>query len=85
MLTDVVLPDGMTGPTVADFAETRRPGIAIVYTSGYALDGLNQPLLARDARFIPKPYSLEALAAAIRSGLDCAHAEPMRSTGAAKE
>jgi signal transduction histidine kinase/HAMP domain-containing protein len=67
LLTDVLLPGGMTGEDVAAHARKVQPGIAILYTSGYPRDRLkDEMLLTSDARLIGKPYRKEALAAVLR-------------------
>ena len=36
LLTDMVMPGGMTGAALAAAARARRPGLAVVVASGYA-------------------------------------------------
>ena len=40
MFSDVVLPNGMSGPDIARAARSRWPGLKVVFTSGYAQDAL---------------------------------------------
>jgi PAS domain S-box-containing protein len=71
LFTDVVMPGGMTGFALAEAALVRRPGLRILFTSGYAEEALRQRgQLTPGARFLSKPYPRAALAAAIRELLD---------------
>jgi PAS domain S-box-containing protein len=63
MFTDVVLPNGMSGPDIAALAQSSRPGLKVVFTSGYTQDAL-----ADDAgeghpiELLQKPYRKTELA-----------------------
>jgi PAS domain S-box-containing protein len=68
VLTDVVMPR-MRGPDLVERIVEQRPGIAVVFLSGYAdeatlSDGMNGFML------VEKPYSADALLHSIRSTLD---------------
>ena len=81
LFTDVMLPGGMTGVDIADYARARQPGIAVLYTSGHPRDRLNDSLtLGSDVRLLGKPYRVETLAAALRTLLDARQSSPTRST-----
>ena len=69
LLTDVVMPD-MNGPQLADALLAVRPGIKVLCLSGYSDSGAIRHAGA-EARFsfLPKPFSREALAGAIRDVL----------------
>ncbi len=64
MLTDLIMPGGLTGVDLAHAAVKLRPGLPIILTSGYtgealaSADGAPWPLLR-------KPYTTEALAQAL--------------------
>jgi CheY-like chemotaxis protein len=61
MLTDVVLP-GISGPALADRLKVLRPGLKIVYTSGYTDDAvIRQGKLERGTAFVQKPASSSTL------------------------
>ena len=68
LLTDVVMP-GMRGHEVADRIAEARPGIRVVYMSGYA----DEPMLGRaaDGRsfFLEKPFSSAELTRKLREAL----------------
>ncbi|MBK7974574.1 MAG: response regulator [Deltaproteobacteria bacterium] len=70
LVTDVVMP-GLDGRRLAAEIERRRPGIQVLYTSGYTDDVLGSfGVLEPGTNFLPKPYRLEALASRVRTVLD---------------
>ncbi|MBN9334728.1 PAS-domain containing protein [Devosia sp.] len=70
VFTDLILPQGMTGLDVADYAEAIRPGLPVLFTSGYARDGADRRVvLPPEASLIEKPYAMDALARALRASL----------------
>ncbi|WNO53894.1 PAS domain-containing protein [Stakelama saccharophila] len=70
LLTDVVMP-GMTGRELADRAIAMVPGLKLLYASGYTRDAIQQTGgLSATAAVLPKPFGVEALAAAVRDALD---------------
>ena len=70
LLTDVVMP-GMSGPELAGQISALRPGIKLIFTSGYTDDAIaRQGVLDPDVSFIQKPYRPKALARKIREVLD---------------
>jgi signal transduction histidine kinase len=71
VLTDVVMPGVMTGKEVAEHALAKRPGIKVLFTSGYAdASVMRNGLVKAGARFLSKPYRGGQLAATIRALLD---------------
>ena len=60
LFVDAVMPGRLQSPELARLARERHPGIAVLFTSGYADAG-------REAGFelIPKPYTREGLAEAV--------------------
>jgi CheY-like chemotaxis protein len=70
LLTDVVMPD-LNGPELAAQIVSSRPGIKLIFTSGYASEILAQRGTLNPAvAFIQKPYRPKALARKIREVLD---------------
>ncbi len=70
LLTDVVMP-AMSGPELATLVESLRPGIRVIFTSGYTDDAIaRQGVLDPTIAFIQKPYRPKALARKIREVLD---------------
>ena len=73
LLTDLVMPGGMSGHELAQQMLSRQPGLKVVYTSGYSNDLVNHRLHLEPGRnFLPKPYPAEELAATVRRCLDSA-------------
>jgi signal transduction histidine kinase/CheY-like chemotaxis protein len=70
LFTDVVMPD-MNGKKLADEALRRRPHLKVIYTTGYTANAVvHGGVLDSGINFISKPFTLEQLAAKIRTVLD---------------
>ena len=70
LLTDVVMP-GMNGRQLAEVMRTRRPGIKVLFMSGYTQDALStQGILEPGVALIHKPLRAGTLARQIRQVLD---------------
>jgi CheY-like chemotaxis protein len=70
VFTDVVMP-GMNGRELAARLATLRPGIRVLYTSGYTEDAiLRHGVLDDPSRFLSKPYTPSVLRRRIREALD---------------
>lgn len=65
MLSDVVMPGGMTGIELARECARRWPDMRIVLTSGYAGEDVDEALSDAPWPFLRKPYSSEELARAL--------------------
>ncbi len=71
LISDVVLPGGMTGPDVADRFLEIFPQGKVLFTSGYIGDDLAmRSRLEADVELLSKPYTLQTLAAKVRTVLD---------------
>lgn len=68
MLTDVVMPGGMTGIELARECARAWPEMRIVLTSGYAGDDVDAALADAPWPFVRKPYSGRQLAAVLGDG-----------------
>ena len=67
LLTDVVMP-GASGPELARALSALRPGVAVLYMSGYAgATASEEHGLPPGAAFIEKPFSPHALAERVRA------------------
>jgi CheY-like chemotaxis protein len=70
LLTDVVMP-GMNGRLVAERVRAMRPGIRILFMSGYTDDTiLHHGILEMGVAFIQKPLTPDALTRKVRQVLD---------------
>jgi CheY-like chemotaxis protein len=70
LFTDVILPNGMTGRQLADEVTKLRPGIKVLYTSGYTDNAIvHQGRLDPGVLLLSKPYRKSHLAKMIRQAL----------------
>ena len=67
LFTDIDMPGSMDGLKLAAFVRNRWPPIRIVVTSGKTRPA--DALLPLGGTFLPKPYSVSGVAAALRSVL----------------
>ena len=71
VLTDVVMPGGMSGRDLAVKLLASHPRLKIIFTSGYNVDETNTDFFRRGgAMFLQKPYTRPKLAKAVRDCLD---------------
>ena len=68
LVSDVVMP-GMDGPTMAREARKDRPDLRILFMSGYAEEQLRNSINVDNASFLPKPFSVQELAEAVKRSL----------------
>ena len=69
LLSDLVMP-GMNGRELARRLAEARPGLKVLFTSGYGEDvAARQGALDPGAHFLEKPYSLATLARKVRESL----------------
>ncbi len=70
LLTDVIMP-GMNGAQLRDELLKQRPGVKVLFMSGYAGDVvLPQGVVSAGTNFLQKPITLRLLADAVRRSLD---------------
>jgi PAS domain S-box-containing protein len=79
LLTDVIMPK-MGGPELADRLAPTRPGIKVLYMSGYAeYAAVEHEIIHSGSAALQKPFALEALARKVREVLDGAVEEAFPS------
>jgi PAS domain S-box-containing protein len=69
LVTDVILP-GRNGWELATALATRRPGLRVLFMSGYAAHHSGEPLVPADAPLLAKPFAPEELLRRVREVLD---------------
>ena len=69
LFTDVAMPD-MSGRELADLARKKRPGLRVLYTSGYAQEAIvHDGRLDAGVQLLAKPYRREELARQVGTAL----------------
>ena len=71
LFTDVVMPAGLDGRQLAEEAARRRPGIKVLYTTGYTRNAIvHNGRLDAGVNLISKPFTFRELALKVRQLLD---------------
>jgi two-component system cell cycle sensor histidine kinase/response regulator CckA len=74
VVSDVVMP-GMDGPAMVRAIRAARPGIPVLFMSGYAEEQLRRDIDIPDMHFIAKPFSVAAISDKVGTVLREARAE----------
>ena len=70
LFTDVIMPGGMSGRQLADEVEKLRPGMKVLYTSGYTDSAIiHHGRLDPGVLLLTKPYRKGQLAQMVRQAL----------------
>jgi CheY-like chemotaxis protein len=80
LLTDVIMPGGMTGNDLAAKLRKQKPGLRVIYTSGYSSELMGKDSSSSNTTFLAKPYLPLQLAQAVRKCLDAAAARQHESS-----
>jgi signal transduction histidine kinase/ActR/RegA family two-component response regulator len=73
LLTDVAMPDGMSGRDLASKLRQEQPRLPVIFSSGYSQEMLqNNEAAGPGVTFLSKPYRPLQLAQAVRDALDAA-------------
>jgi CheY-like chemotaxis protein len=71
VLTDMVMPEGMTGLELVERLRELKPGLKAILTSGYSLEIVRGDALKQaGVAYLPKPYDAAKLAEVLRDCLD---------------
>ncbi len=70
LLTDFVMPDGMSGRDLAERVLAERPELPVIYMSGYSAEIAGREVSDLESgNFLPKPFSLDVLHEKVRAAL----------------
>ena len=71
LLTDMVMPGGMSGLELSKQLKLRCPGLKTIISSGYSPTALeDDSARPADVMYLAKPYGINVLLRAVRAGLD---------------
>jgi len=71
LLTDMMMPEGLSGRELAEKLLAEDPDLKVIYTSGYSLDIVSPGCNLRESYdFLQKPYQPETLTQIVRDCLD---------------
>jgi PAS domain S-box-containing protein len=71
VFTDVIMPGGLNGRELAERLWLERPGLKVIFSTGYGADALGKNFkLDPELNFLQKPYQPQALALIVRRCLD---------------
>src|SRR5208282_789910 len=70
LLTDMVMPDGISGRQLAEKLKADNPHLKVVYTTGYSPDLMGSDFAVLEGvNFLQKPYPPQKLVETVRNGL----------------
>jgi len=70
LLTDMRMPEGITGRELAERLMAEKPDLKVIYVSGYSIEGPYAGDLREGDNYLTKPYTPPGLAQIIRRRLD---------------
>jgi len=71
VLTDLVMPNGMSGRQLAERLVREQPDLRIIYTSGYSAEIADKNLTLKEGvNFLTKPFEAPRLTSTVRAMLD---------------
>jgi CheY-like chemotaxis protein len=71
LFTDMMMPGGITGRELAERLVRDRPGLPVIYSTGYSVDLANPDFsLVEGVNLLVKPYDATTLIRAIRNALE---------------
>ena len=72
LLTDLMMPEGMTGLELGRKLTSEKPSLKTVYASGYSSDVMGRQGVRQQIVFLQKPYPAQTLVKMVREVLDAA-------------
>ncbi|HEY0946830.1 MAG TPA: PAS domain S-box protein [Opitutaceae bacterium] len=72
LLTDVIMPEGVSGRDLADRLRVYQPRLPVIFMSGYSADVLGHVDPAKGESFLQKPFPFEVLIETVREALAAA-------------
>jgi CheY-like chemotaxis protein len=73
LLTDMMMPEGVSGRELAEKILAEKPKLKVIYSSGYSVDVVGPgDCLEEGSNYLQKPYHPETLVRAVRNRLDSA-------------
>jgi len=86
LVTDMVMPDGISGKALAEKLLAQKPGLKVIYTSGYSIDLVHKNFaLKQGFNFVPKPFHPVALTRAVHDCLAGKSITPSNTTLLSKD
>lgn len=68
LMTDMVMPDGITGLMLAEQLRQERPGLKVIFSSGYSADmGVQDFSFPADSLYLQKPFNPQILLQTLRT------------------
>ncbi len=76
LLTDVIMPGGMSGLQLARVLVQENPALRVIYSSGYSKEIAGKDLtMMEGVNYLAKPYELDRLFKTVRNALDGNHSQ----------
>jgi CheY-like chemotaxis protein len=70
LLTDMVMPDGISGLQLAEKLKAENPGLKVIFTTGYSAELMGKGFEMKEGvNFLQKPYPPQKLVQTVRNGL----------------
>jgi CheY-like chemotaxis protein len=73
LLTDMVMPDGISGLQLAEKLKADNPKLKVIFTTGYSAELMGKDFEIKEGvNFLQKPYPPQRLVQTVRNGLAAA-------------
>jgi two-component system, cell cycle sensor histidine kinase and response regulator CckA len=71
LLTDMVMPDGISGLQLSETLKAQNPGLKVIFTTGYSAELMGKDFQIKEGiNFLQKPYPPQKLVQTVRNGLE---------------